>query len=213
MEIDYIRIYEDIIKHYPLGISPEDPLFNQYKGSALFEELSYSKLKPRAYNKWKSLVNELKNGSSDVLESDYESPLFYPCYTGILVLHNEKNSKVVYRRELVFHLSLLSPYFTIYGLDKVNVNSGTEMMKEFEPLLYLSPIDIYEPYFKLVRTQIEKMYLDYKYISHGILTKRVNALYVPGSKIKNGQYSSVFQALFIPEDVTNYKSFGDMWYE
>lgn len=213
MEINYLKLYEVIIKYYPLGVNPFDDLYNQYSGSILLQDIGYEKLQPAVYGKWKTLVKQLKEEDNMILSCDFESLIPYPCYCGKLRLYKEKKGSMLYTRELNFHLSLIGNFYTIYGLDKVQLNSGTTESISFDPILYYSPHSIYAKYFDSVRNKILENYADYKFIPFKILSRRPEFLQVSGAKVKNGQNASIFQALFTFEDVTNYVARGDVWYD
>jgi len=209
--MDYLKIFEDIVKYYPIGISQYDPKYLTYSGTISLQRKCYDKLESPLYKKWKMLVGDIKK-ESGVASADAESPLFYPCYTGNLLIHKEKRGAITFKRSLVFHLSLLGPYYTIYGLDSVIIKGIDGKYSDFEPLLYASPIDVYEEFFPLLRMKIEEIYHGYQLLSQYTLGKRVKSLDVCGAKVKEGQDSSVFQALFTFDDITNYKILGDFRY-
>ncbi|HEY9007114.1 MAG TPA: hypothetical protein VIM75_13330 [Ohtaekwangia sp.] len=119
----------------------------------------------------------------------------------------------VYTRETVLHVSVLAPFYTLCGLDKIALNLESDKRIEFDPILYISPQEIYEKWFPLIRSKIATTYEGYQFTPYSILKERVSTLSVSGAKIRKGQDASVFQALFTTEDVTNYKMVGDYLYE
>lgn len=211
--MNYIKVYEDIIKYYPIGISSYDPRYLEYSGIISLQNKCYEKLDSLAYNKWKALVKEAKKEIVGSLNLDSESPLFYPCYSGSLLLYKEKKGSMLFKRTIVFHISVIAPYFTIYGLDNISIAHNNMLPIEFDPILYASPIDIYEESFKLIQKKIEDQYDGYRFISQNTLGKRITSLEVAGANVNEGQSSSIFQALFTFDNVTNYKWIGDPWYE
>jgi len=206
--MNYIEIFEQINKYYPIGIDRFDNVYNEYEGIDRIHELCQKKLEKSPYKRWKNLVEETSKVHAGVISFDYESPLFYQSYCGHYLLHREKTEIMTYEREIHFHVSVLAPYYTIYGLDKVSLTIKNQGRCTFQPLLYVSPINIYEKWFGTLREKIEAQYKGFEFLEHMFLKKRVKSLSVINAKIKDAQDASVFQAFFAPDDITNYQTVG-----
>jgi len=211
-KLNYDELYNEITKFYPLGIKHTDPKYSEYPGLFEMQDLSHKKLAPTASKKWKSLVTGIHLPNNKILRASSESILFDPSYTGRLLVLKEKFGQATFTREIVIHLSVLAPYYTVYGMDKVSLAiDGEEMI--FDPIVYVSPYAFYSAIFPVVRDEVEKQYEGVKLIPFGLLSKRVSEVYVSGSKGSADRNASVFQALFTPEDVTSFKLIGDIYYE
>ena len=213
MKINYIDIYEYISKYYPIGISEFDSQYFEYKGYNLLQELVYSKLEHFQHNEWKDFVEKAIKEHSQPLKADGVSPMPDPSYTGSLLLLQEKTRNVIYSRKIVFHLSVIGPFYTIYGLDSIVIEDKIDQVLSFKPILYVSPCNIYESWFLLIRHQFEEVYPMHRFLPYSLLKERVKSLSVAGANVKNDQDASIFQALFTSEDVTNYKIKGNDFYE
>lgn len=209
--MEFINVFEEIVKYYPIGINRFDNLYMQYRGIDLAEKLCSKKLRGQSYKKWKTFVEEKSEISGNALIYDYDSPLMFPSYCGSYLLDEQQIGTVLYERKIYFHVSVLAPFYTIYGLDKI-LKKNTSGYDEFEPIVIISPLDIYELPFYTLRNEIETNYENYNFLSFSMLKKRPRALSVPLAKVKEGQDASIFQALFSPEDITNYKTKGDLLY-
>ena len=207
-----IKVLEDIKKYYPIGISRFNPDYWQYEETILRETLCSQKLNAKDYRRWRTFVKKQSENNEGVLSCDYGAPLTLPSYYGSYLLDEQKIEKVIYRREIRFHISVLASYYTIYGLDKISVKNIDGIFVEFEPLLFISPLDIYKPWFSTLQDKIETSYKDYKFLNFSILQNRPKALSIPAANVKDGQDASIFNAFFSSEDITNYKTMGDTYY-
>jgi hypothetical protein len=57
------------------------------------------------------------------------------------------------------------------------------------------------------------MFPDYAFLPFNNLRQRIVGLQIFSTFLKNNQYSSVYQALFTPENITDYNILGDYFYE
>jgi hypothetical protein len=213
MRLTYAEVYDEIVKYYPLGIKDTDPRYVEYPGINLLQELSFKKNEQEPYKKWKTLIKSIKDENSKVLKATHESPLFDPSYSGKLLLSRKKESQDIYTREIHFHLSVIAPFYTVYGLDKVESSAGKYESELYEPIVYFSPSDIYEKWFPLIRNKIEHVYSNYQLMPFELLKIRVPSITVSGAKRQFGEDTSVFQALFVHGDITSYKFKADVSYE
>lgn len=211
-QLSYSELYNEIIKFYPLGLKHSDPKYSEHPGLFEMQDLSHKKLEPAAIKKWKSLVTGIHLPDYKILRASSESILFDPSYTGRLLIVKEKFGQATFIREVVIHLSVLGPYYTIYGVDKISLALDREEVT-FNPIVYVSPHTFYAAIFPALRDQIEKKYEGVKLIPFYLLAKRVSEVYVSGSKGSSDRDASVFQTLFMPEDITSYKIIGDIYYE
>lgn len=207
-----INVLEDIKKYYPIGINRFDPAYWQHEGTVLRETLCSQKLNSKDYRRWRAFVKKQSENNGGVLSYDCGAPLTLPSYYGSYLLDEQKIEKVIYRREIRFHVSVLASYYTIYGLDTISVKNHNDIFAEFEPLLFISPLDIYEKWFYTLQNKIETSYKDYRFLNFSTLQKRPKALSIPAANVKDGQDASVFNAFFSPEDITNHKIMGEMHY-
>ena len=129
------------------------------------------------------------------------------------MLLEKKMGDASYKRQLNFHDSLLSPLYTVYGMDSIAVNSMDELQVTFDPVVFISPLDIYEKWIKIIRRGIEAEFPNCKFVPFSILSYKVPAVSVSGALVRNGDHPSVFQALFHGHDITTYRYFGDILYE
>lgn len=210
----YIDIYECVIKYYPLGINELEPIYQEYSGYKLLQELCYDKLNPVRSNHWKKLVLELKSLHPCVISAKDETRSTEPSYGCSLVLSQNRISNITYQKEIRLHVSVLGLFYTVYGLDTIRIyDAYNNVLMETQPILTVSPIDDYKELIPLVRDMVKNMYAELSYVPFYYLKKPVKALSVAGVSVLEGSSASVFQALFTSEDIANYKFRGDINYE
>lgn len=211
-KLDFEYLYEVITKYYPLGIRDTDPAYIEYPGLISMQELANQKIEPVPYNRWKECVKGFKPSEHAILQTSAESPLFHPCYSGRIRLTKEKTGRFTYTRELFVHLSVLGPFYSIYGADKVSLDIDGEE-ETFDPVIFASPYLFYRKIFLELRDRIQHNYPDHIFVPQMLLAKRLSSVYVSGMKRRSEKNASVFQALFIPDDITEFPIKGDRHYD
>jgi hypothetical protein len=210
----YIDIYERVIKYYPLGINELEPIYQEYSGYKLLQELCYEKLNSVKSNQWAKLVSDLKSSFSSIIYVKDETESIQPSYSCSLILCQNKVSNILYQKAIRLHVSILGPFYTAYGLDTIQIYDAYDnALMETQPILSVSPLDDYKDSLPLVRDIIKNIYAEHSYVPFYYLKKRVKALSVAGVSVLEGNGASVFQALFTSEDIANYKLRGDIHYE
>jgi hypothetical protein len=209
----YISVYETIIKYYPIGLDEFEPIYQEYSGFRLLQQLCLNKLEDKMYKKWKSLIDSVKKEYPELIVVSRESTLLDHSYTATFGLLREEKGTITYFREIYLNLSVIGPYYHIYGSDRVSINNPGHQLFFSQPILTISPIDIYEPLLPMLRKKIEDNFSDYKFVPFYLLIKRPKSLSVAGANVGDGQDASIFQALFTSENITSYQYRGDVSYE
>lgn len=212
MTVQFIDLYETIVKYYPIGIDALDPVYQDYHGIKSLQELKINKLKSNKFEEWKSFIERIKGDKANVLESSSESGLYDCCYSGNLLLKKERCNSMIYFQEICFHVSVLGPYYFVYGKDSIAVvNNGTQV--NFEPIIFIAPIKHYEFWFEYIRKKIQDEFTEYHFIPYSLLAERVKSLSVGDVAGQPKCDASIFQAIFNNEDITRYKYDGNLLYK
>ncbi|MEO7214186.1 hypothetical protein [Mucilaginibacter sp.] len=213
MVTNYSDIFNIVAKYYPIGIENHDPCYNAYYGSTILRQKIEEMLNSEeSKSKWKRLVASMKNDFPDLLYININSPLLNVCYSAEFSIKTEICGNFTHTLKLCCHLSYLGPYFCMYGKEDIIVDRGVSSVK-FDPVIIASPTDYIDVYFKRLRQTIMQEYFDYQLLPFAWLNKRVKGLTVDTSDLKEYQYSSVFQALFGKENITDYKIIGNEFYK
>ncbi len=204
MKVNYEKVYQVISTYYPIGIPFSDDRYKNYPGVVLANELK-KKADP---DPWRKLVEKIA-GQNTIVARGLDGFAFL----GSLLLLEKKMGEAVYKRQVYFHLSLLDPLYTVYGIDTISVKSGNERSIHFDPVVIISPLDIYEKWFQVIRQEIEREYPNAAFVPFSIFSLKVRSVNVPGALVRYAEDPTVFQALFHGVDITNYKYLGDIRYE
>lgn len=208
--MDIEDIEEEIGKYYPVGTSDYDPVYLDSVEYQRLQNLLSQKEDTDVAKKWKTLLRRLAAVQEQVLAMEVISNHLYPCFSMELLLSQEKTQTVTYARGIQLHLSLIGPFFTVLGSDLVFLN---QVQRYLDPLIYISPLGIYQKWFPLLRTLVGEIYPEYVFLPHFQWEARVTGLSVMGAVNYYNQEASVFQALFMPDNVGNYQRIGDDLYE
>jgi hypothetical protein len=213
MQLEYMDLYDQIAKYYPIGISDMDENYTQYSGFKELQKLCEAKFNFSEYNKWNLVIEEIKNETQGVIRSSSDSLLNHPSYKGEFLLYSEQIGRIVYLRSINIQLCIFAPFYTVYGLDQIILKTDEGQDIGFQPLVYKSPIDIFSTWFQPIRNKVRQEYPDYKFVKFSLLSAKIPSLTVSSSHCLKGESSSIFQALFQFEDITQYLSKGDFQYE
>lgn len=210
----FIDIYECIIKYYPLGISELAPVYQEYSGTKLLQELCHNKINPVKSNEWEKLISDLKVSFPEIISFNDETEIIEPSYSCSLTFYKSKKDNITHIKQIKLHVSVLGPFYTVYGLDIIQIGDTIDnVIMETEPILSVSPIEVYEDIIPIIQNIIMKSYPSFKYVSFYYLRKRIKALSVAGAEIIDNADASIFQALFTNENLTKYRLKGDVYYE
>jgi len=161
---------------------------------------------------WNHLGKEIESTFPNLLAVKQGSQPVDTCYTIVLLITTRKFENVTFTQELFCHFSLLEDFFCIYGKDKIYlIDDGRKL--NFDPIITISPENIYEDYYAKLRLIVEKTFPNYNFLTFLSLQGRITGLRIFSTFVKENQYSSVFQALFTPENITDYNIRGDFLYK
>jgi hypothetical protein len=212
MKLTYNEVYEIIKTYYPIGVAETSMEYHQHPGMIRMRELVWSKMNHDGERrKWKDLVSSFEDQAEGTFGVTYEPGLLNYSYSGVVDLFIEEITFGKATRSICCQLSLIGPFYTIYGMDSAEIVLTEHLSAYFEPLIYFSPYSIYEKWFKLIRHKIEEEY-HAKFVPYSVLKCRVPSLSIPGAEVRFDKNASVFQALFAIPDITNYRVYGDKSY-
>lgn len=195
--------------NYPLRTRPWDEAYIEHNGYRKLREESFSKMGHPIGRSWQAMWAKIstKLEPQGVTAQDMTNEMF-PCFSGSVLLHSEKTQSLQYERELHFHVSIVAPYFCIYGVDKVYLST---VERSLNPVIFVSPMSIYEHLFAQVASWIASEMTGYVFLPFSVLEQRI-----PELELCNAPThffgTSVFQAFFTPEDIPDYENIGDSDY-
>jgi hypothetical protein len=208
---DFSPIQETLIKYYPI----ENPQYNEeniedFKGfKDVCEIIQDNFINTRNYKKrWTHfrtfLEQELKK---TVIES---MTINHPCYAGIITLQEETYNNLTYTKELHFFISLLGPYYTMFGIDKCRLklqesrqmpgkdNDILQMPFNANLALTASPYLEFEEPFLQLQGKILEYFPSLMFVPYNINRIKVEGISLVSrggiSPVKNSVFSALFQS-------------------
>jgi hypothetical protein len=197
----YQRIHELLREHYPLQRDESD-----FQTSPAHEQALQDGQNPAHYEKWKQYLKNVKAKRKGVLwVSSASFTMVLPALEGAFTLRREKIGRVVYRRTFRVFLSLIGNFYAMFGQDEVLVEAGenagaNNTAVAFDPVLYPTPLDIYEKWFFLFQDAMAEAYPGYEFVPYRTLRYRLKDIST-GLQGAEGRAQSLFQALFSAEDI------------
>lgn len=197
---DFWAVYESICQYYPIGLLPdaEDPawrIYHDYKGQRALGELIMENFADQEVfsRKWTSIGTGL--GRKMNLESTGTTYGQVPSYSFYLELFSaEAGNHTVFKR-LHAAISLLGPYFTIWGQD----GSMLQQDGKFYPatnVITLSPIKEYEQCFNTAYQELQARFPDYKFVPHSLHNMTIPGLNFRGYSWPVDKRGLIYHALF-----------------
>lgn len=225
-KFDFWPIYETIKEYYSIGVVDEEDrghsLCVDYAGFKKREEIiDENLLNQKNYKeRWGKFVNFLKKEVNKGIRGSIYMP--QPCFSGYITLKATKNEQYEYRKELHFCISLLGPYYTIYGLDtsalmleadKWPPSSAERQYRRYEKthVVTVSPYFEYEELFLLLSQKIEQWFPAHRMVPFKVNKMRLKGLLIEGRTSKVGA-NSIHHALFSSDLDFSAVTRGDEYY-
>lgn len=114
----YAEIGEAIKHYYPIGVMPDSPEYNEHPGikkiMAIMEENATQNKK---FNKpWGDFLKKLRSGSKRKIQNN--SFFTDLSFSGELILERYQDDALLRIKKIVFSVSLITPFFTVFGVDE-----------------------------------------------------------------------------------------------
>lgn len=200
---DYWPIYETINHYYPIGILPDSPekadpawqIYHQYKGQRAFGKLiSENFIDQNVFQeKWASIGADL--GKNLNLRAEGTTYGEVPSYSFYLELSNiEAGNHTVFKR-LHVAISLLGPFFTIWGGDGSMLQLKGKFYQAIN-VITISPFEEYEQIFKEVYQEIKARFPGYRFVRHSLYNMTLPGLECRNHSYPTGKKGLIYHALF-----------------
>jgi hypothetical protein len=223
-QYDFWPIYETIKKYYPVGIvwqedDSEESFYQQYPGQKAKDQLIEDNihLRKNYQQRWGKVLKLLQKQVDQSVEDTS-----HPCYSGVIQLEKQETTRFILTKELHFVVSLLGPYYTLYGLDKSWLLLEGELpffpdreehqkhLNHYQTThaITISPFLEYESIFRIVHQRLKASFPDYRFVPYPIYYQQLQGLYT-GEKDSKGY---IYQALFNQRLDLTAKARGDVRY-
>jgi hypothetical protein len=191
---DFWPIYDHLKRHYPLGLTLEEPTDVQaYPGYQELQARVAESLQDGGYlqTDWNSLEAEVAASAARLVRGKTNGQV--PCFSAVLDLGTTDGAEWQVRKELFFAVSLVGPFYTVVGHDTVMFPLDAHTVVRQTAYLTVSPFGAYEPVFDLVCAAIERRFAGHRFVPFMLARRPLAGLYVPG---KEGTSHPLFYGLF-----------------
>ncbi len=189
-------IYEAIRKYYPIGITrlDESSLFFRFPGIKALEAIVVKNIHDQdTYQKvWGSFQKSLQEEiGKEIIGTTYGQA---PSFSALVQADLFRQGSFTFRKELHFTVSLVGPFYTVYGRQAVRFTEQ-DGKKSYEStvVLTVSPYEEYEGLFQLIRQRIESRFKEYRFVPFAI-----NQQYLEGLRVRylDQEANTIYNALF-----------------
>lgn len=145
----------------------ENGLYYQYRGISLLEKLIVENIhnQYRFQKQWGSFKEIIQKISNKKIIGTTNSQM--PSFSAALELEQKRFEQFTHIKRLHFSISLLGPFYQIYGLDQI-ILSEKATKKRYRGLGIptISPFEEYKKAFELVEQQIKQHYPEHKIVPY-----------------------------------------------
>ncbi|HEY4195546.1 MAG TPA: hypothetical protein VGM63_08420 [Mucilaginibacter sp.] len=210
-------IANTIKEFYPIGLTRESPDYGAYPGTIKLHEIMSDNIgnNKNFKERWgiflKKLHKELKQSTYKLASSTYG---FAPSFSADLELERYEDESLIRVKRLSFAVSLIGPFFTIFGIDETFIK---EKQPEFPAFYHAMNVITPSPYkefkndFKYLEQQIEKQFNGYQFVPISMSLRLVKGLhhdYLECGKVHNALFNHLFD--LADPSFRNFR--GDRWY-
>lgn len=210
----YGKILLSIQKYYPIGIKSGDPAYHQFPGQVELGKIIVDNIHNNKNFKvgWKDFEKEIKKETRK--EIDGQTYATKPSFSSRLIIKRFKHAELIHIKSLHFSVSLVGPFFTIFGMDETAITDdkdGRELFFGAVNIVTVSPYKEFESDFNYLRTKIEGRFTGYKFIPFRLGSMLIDGLYDPFEENKE---CTIYSALFDDclDGYNIYKTRGDSSY-
>jgi hypothetical protein len=222
---DFWPIYDSIVKHYPIGIrKDETEMYLHYPGLKQLELLVVETIHHTESDfsrRWRNLEETLEKQTDKMtIGTTYGQ---FPSFSSNLVIEKIPSGKLTWYKELCFTVSLLGPYYTVFGRDKTEIfQEGKDpyyprLSNRFyysTPILTVSPEEEYADVFRLLCGEIEDRFQGYRFVPYSLYRQRLQGLEVIDPYVEPSEKrDKIFHALFHDQIDFNAQTVGIIYYK
>ncbi len=116
------------MKYYPLGIKSDLPTYHEFPGQVELGKIVVDNIhnNKNFKSRWKDFEKELRRDLKKSIEG--QTYAFRPSFSSSLSLSKFKHNELLHFKSLRFSVSLLGPFYTVYGVDETIIILQIEAM-------------------------------------------------------------------------------------
>lgn len=193
---DYWPIIDTIKKYYPMGIENDHWMcYTKDPSNKNLDDIIVKNIHEESELKliWNSVCADIiKDLNKECIETTYGQS---PSFSAEIVLDKFENEKVWYCKKICFAISLISPFYTVYGIDETAIKYPERQNYSHykDNAITTSPFEEFEPSFLYLQKKIEEKYGGYRLVPFYINKMYVRGLRVPRIQLEE---NTVYHALF-----------------
>ncbi len=202
---DFWPVYQQIKEFYPIGIPlTQDGMYLSYPGTAALEDIIVRRIhdEQNFRTEWTAFESEIQEAAQkQIIGTTYGQA---PSFSAVLELERRTEKALpgtmaehaaatyTYIKELFFAVSMLGPFYTILGQDRVEMQVGDRQVKR-TLFLQVSPEGEYAENFKLIQLLLEQRYPGHRLVPFALAAQNIEGLMV---RYMGERTEAIFQALF-----------------
>lgn len=210
----YGSIVDTVQKYYPLGTKGDTESYHKYLGQVELGEIIVDNIhNAKNYkSRWKEFEKQLQLDLNKKIWG--ETYATKPSFSASVIIKKAKHHDLMHIKKLHFSVSLLGPFYTIYGMDETAIidnNGGRDFFYGAINTVTVSPYKEYESCFIALRELIEKKFIGYKFIPFKLHSMSIDGLFDP---YHNNEEMTIYGALFddFLQDYNIHRMRGDRQY-
>ena len=196
MQQDYYgSLVDTILQYYPIGIKSDSPEYYDYPGQIRLGEIVVDNIHnaKNFKSRWKEFEKEIRVESKKRIYG--ETYASRPSFSSSLILKRNVFGELVHLKTLHFSVSLIGPFFTIFGVDETGIKDerdGHDLLYSNKNIVTVSPYKEFEQCFNFIINKIEQRYQGYKFIPFRLHSMLIDGVY----DMLSDKECSIYEALF-----------------
>ena len=209
---DFWSIYNTIVHFYPIGIkNDESKLFFDHPGYKELRKIIEDEIHDHAkYEQWELFTRQIAKELGKLMMDT--TNIMSPALSSYIEIEKRAFSNLTRTKELNFYVSLLGPFYTVFGKDSNMVVIDDN--KKFYSTNYFvtSPENDFAEGFKMLCEKIELQFKGFRFVPHNIYRRKIESLFI--HNCNENEACSVFNALFNNSvDFDNTETLGNDFYK
>lgn len=199
-------VYDAIKEYYPIGLrGASSSVYFEYPGIKRLEEIVVDNIHVRSHfwERWSRVKRKWqKEIGKPIRETTYGQA---PSFSGYVEVFRKKVNDCVLSKELHLAVSLVGPFYTLFGLDNTTLIEDERYYPQTHRVV-IAPTSRYSTYFAPLRAEIEKDFAGYRFVPYFIHRMFIEGLRV---RYRDDAENRVYHALFNENFTFNRPIVGD----
>jgi hypothetical protein len=191
----YGPILDAILKYYPIGIKSDVSSYWEYPGQVELNKIIIDNIHSKKnFKSWQNFDKEI--GAESKKRTIGQTYATRPSFSSSLILKKFKHHELMHFKTIHYSVSLLGPFFTIYGVDETAITDKRDEHDLFYTainVVTVSPYKEFESDFNFIKSKIEDRFPGYKFIPFRLHSMGIEGLFDP---YKDNEEFTIYRALF-----------------